>query len=269
MQILEVDRLDSDDGEWEMQRELYKSKGYVFISDLSIYFGYGYQTLNKFLNYTRTQTDWSERAMLHGKETEPECVTQLREFYEDSNLEPIKLVHNRTTFLKKIISTFTSDVQIAGTPDAFYRVIGEDKQIIEIKCPFHFSERFETVTKWARAWHEQHKKGYQNAFIQAFAYALMFDTNYFKTCFYFKRGDFEERVGIVHDFKINIWDREVLLQYLADFQKLIEEKPKVFRDTEKRDKRKYINDLMKESLVSTNKFTYRPIETKPIMPQTQ
>lgn len=264
--IVGIDELDSTDGEWEMQRALYRSKNYLFVSDLSTYFGYGYQSLNKFLNEKQQPNQWTENAMLHGKTTEPECVSQLREFYEQSNIDPIKLVHNKITSIVKITSTFTDDIYLAGTPDVFLKT-DHEKSVIEIKCPFNYANRFETTKKWAVAFALKYPRGYENAFIQALAYAVMFGTKYLKTCFYFKKNETEERTALIYDFEVPEWEHYNFLCHLDDFQRLVVAKPKNYRDLYKKEKQEYIKQLMKESLISYNKFTYEPIEIEPIQIQ--
>lgn len=266
IEIVGIDELDSTDGEWEMQRELYRSKNYLFVSDLSIYFGFGYQSLNKFFQERQQFNQWSENAMLHGKTTEPECVSQLRDFYEQTNIDPIKLVHNTITSVVKITTTFTEDIYLAGTPDAFLKTDYE-KAIIEIKCPFNHGHKFASTKHWARAFITKHKRGYANAFIQALAYAIIFNTKYIKTCFYFKKGDTEERTGLLFDFEVPDWEHVKFLNFLNDFQKLVIAKPKKYRDVYKKEKQDYIKQLMKESLVSYNTFTYVPTEIEPIQIQ--
>lgn len=177
--------------DWEAWREKNKQT-YIFGSKSPYFMNVGYESCKKTLkNIIEDKEEEKEKfffvelAMEHGNKYE--LAAKLCLMREEK--ETMHDFHDPD--VKKSLPTFIcqwEDIKIAGTPDF---ITERNKEIVEIKCPFYFKFKGQTVEEGMNSFLIKHPLGQTNAFIQALFYSQMFKTNRFSIFVYFNDG-FEE-----------------------------------------------------------------------------
>jgi len=249
MRTVIMDRLDSRDEEWTHQRDYYSKQGYISGSDVAIYFGFGYTTLNKYYKKEKKTSEFAALAMAHGRQNEDSALERCKELLK-RNVEPNK--QTKVVVFRMKSDQFQANIPLLCTPDAYVYKSTRDtvKSIIEVKCPYFHRDTYRTVTDWVEDFKSKYLFGKENAFIQALVYACVTHIDVFHTCFNFQRGQAEEAWILLYTYSVSAEQKWEFFKHVNDFYESTKQKRTTrFVDTKRKEKRHYINLLMRETFV--------------------
>lgn len=182
-------------------------------STLCAYFGYGFVSLNTFikekidgveekeeLNGNDYSRIFSEKAKKYGTDNEPKAKDLYRSYLDRIQGDYIQIEDGEISYLSEI-SYGEDKTKVICTPDLLIVCITakfRGNMVAEIKCPFKvINERGQkSILIVANEFIQTHRKGKENAFIQAATYALWNQAVVFHTVFYFTDSVDQEMIVI-------------------------------------------------------------------------
>jgi hypothetical protein len=241
-----------DKNQWlQLRNEL---GSFVSGSRMPIYYGYGYQSLNKFLANKNNieDTPFAKKYKDYGNLMEPEA----KSYFMDVN--DYILISNGEETIHKILEYTNGEdddtikINILLTPDCIVceKIPDYKNIVIEFKCPLRVIEMGERIKKplsyIMEEYRSKNRNGVPYAFIQALFYSIFMGRNDFATVHYFK-GINRNRGMMVYNYHINddmLQDiKTMLLEDVRLFNDMILGEEKKIRVDSK--KKEWVCDIMR------------------------
>lgn len=229
-----VDQMPIENREkWVSWRESL-AKSTVFGSQFPSWFSEGYVSMSRLHDEVHGLKEkpnislFQELAMEHGTLYEKEALDlALREIVKencrratdenDNYFLEFRYVHGSEDRSALMRHKDRPDVQLVISPDAILLVSNaltgnQSVAVVEAKCPFHESSKFDSVSEWTASFKQRHPAGYLKAFWQAALYAAVdINCTEFFTAFYFVHSQTNMRQLLLHGFKMTEELREFVL----------------------------------------------------------